>query len=212
MSNQTAAKRGRPPKISRSRVVDTAIEIGLDRFSMDDVAARLGVTTPALYTHVAGRDEVVRLGAATVIGRTMVAPVDGDDWQTWLRAWSTRLRVELGFVGGELVDAIRDGLDVTQLEITERGIGLLLDAGLTPAEAGHTLWLAARIAVSTGPSGQSSVGRVAAATRSSAGDAAPVERPAMAAALDAVTGVDNDDAFAFDLDVLVAGVEARLVA
>jgi hypothetical protein len=34
----------------------------------------------------------------------------------------------------------------------------------------------------------------------------------MAAALDAVTGVDNDDAFAFDLDVLVAGVEARLVA
>ena len=34
----------------------------------------------------------------------------------------------------------------------------------------------------------------------------------METAMDAVVGVDNDEAFAFDLDVLIAGVEARLLA
>lgn len=190
-------------------MVEVAIDIGLDRFSMDEVAGRLGVTTPALYTHVRGRDEIVGLGAAVVIGRAAADSEQWSDWQTWIRAWATSLRDHLGSVGGELLDAIRDGLDVSQLEVAEEGIALLFDAGLSPVEAGHTLWLAARIAVSVGPSGSSSVGQVAAVARAKAAESPP---SAMETAMDAVVGVDNDEAFAFDLDVLIAGVEARLLA
>lgn len=211
------SRRGRPPRISRDRVVGAALDIGLERFSMDDVAERLGVTTPALYTHVSGRDEIVRLGAGVVIERGSAAAEEWTDWESWLRGWTTSLRGDLGAIGGELLDAVRDGLEVGHLEVVERGIGLLIEAGLGPSEAGHTLWLAARIAMSAGPSGTSPVAAVAAAARSTALESATsaasgTMTPAMASAIDAMTDVDNDEAFAFDLDVLVAGVEARLVA
>jgi TetR/AcrR family tetracycline transcriptional repressor len=208
MSELIQSRRGRPPKISRDRVVEAAIELGLDRFSMDDVAERLDVTTPALYTHVSGRDEIVRLGASVVISRSAPCDQDWFDWQSWLRSWTTTLRRDLGSVGGELLDAVRDGLDVSQLDVAEEGIALMLAGGLSPTEAGHTLWLAARIAFSVGASGASAVGQVAAAAR-----ATSAARPlaAMASAMDAVVDADNDEAFAFDLDVLIAGVESRLV-
>jgi len=207
MSETIHSRRGRPPKISRDRVVEAAIQLGLDRFSMDDVAKRLEVTTPALYTHVSGRDEILRLGAMVVMERSPTEGREFADWPTWLRSWTTGLRDDLGFVGGELLDAVREGLDVSQLDAVEQGISLMVGAGLSPAEAGHTLWLAARIAFSVGPSGGSAVGQAVAVARETVGDASE----AMASAMDAVVDVDNDEAFAFDLDVLIAGIEARLV-
>ena len=54
-------RRGRPAKIGREAIIDAAIDLGIDRFSMQAVADRLGVTAPALYSHVTGRDEVVAL-------------------------------------------------------------------------------------------------------------------------------------------------------
>lgn len=53
--------RGRPPKISQERIVEAAIELGLDSFSMQGIAEHLGVTAPALYSHVAGREQVLDL-------------------------------------------------------------------------------------------------------------------------------------------------------
>jgi len=174
---------------------------------MDDVAHRLDVTTPALYTHVSGRDEIVRLGAAAVMERSAADSRHLNDWQDWLRSWATILRDDLGAVGGELLDAVRDGVDVSRLEATEHGIQLMIDAGISPAETGHTLWLAARIAFSAGASGESAVGQAVAVAQ----ETAPQASHAMASAMAAVRDVDNDEAFAFDLDVMIAGIEARLV-
>ena len=59
---QTAA-RGRPPRVSAESIVAAAIDIGLSRVTLAEVASRLGVTVPALYRHVRNRDEIVKLAA-----------------------------------------------------------------------------------------------------------------------------------------------------
>lgn len=46
------------------RILDTAIVLGLDRFSVAGVARSLGVTDMALYRHVGSRDELYSLAAA----------------------------------------------------------------------------------------------------------------------------------------------------
>jgi AcrR family transcriptional regulator len=52
---------GRPPRIDPTRIVRTAIEIGLARVTVKGVAERLGVTSPALYRHVRNRDDIINL-------------------------------------------------------------------------------------------------------------------------------------------------------
>lgn len=209
MSDVIQSRRGRPPRISRERVVDAAIEIGLDRFSMDDIADRLEVTTPALYTHVAGRDEIVRLGASLLIGRSAAGTGDWDDWEGWLRAWAANLRRDLGAVGGELLDAISEGLDMSSLDFVDQGLALMLEAGFGVGDSGHALWLAARVAFSAGPSGTSAVATVAEVAQATARERSS---PALAAAMDAVRDVDNDEAFAFDLDVVIAGLRVHCLS
>jgi AcrR family transcriptional regulator len=60
----TAARRGRP-----GYDLDTLLPVaakafterGYDGTSMDDLARRLGITKPAIYHHVSGKDELLRL-------------------------------------------------------------------------------------------------------------------------------------------------------
>jgi AcrR family transcriptional regulator len=46
------ARRGRPPKITRARIAEAGIEMGLPDLTFIGVAARLGVSHMALYKHV----------------------------------------------------------------------------------------------------------------------------------------------------------------
>jgi len=173
---------------------------------MDAIADELGVTTPALYSHVSGRDEILRLAAAEMIRELEPVLVEVADWREWLTRWATLLRARLGEVGEELLEAIDTSLDIAALQLAEQGITLLVAAGLGPDEAGHALWLTARIAFTAGPPGHGSRLPVESARAVIGDDAGPV----MAEALDAVGAADADDSFAFDLEVLVAGLASRL--
>lgn len=205
--NTAPARRGRPARIDRAGIVAAAVEIGLESFSMEAVAGRLGVTTPALYSHVAGRDEILLLAASELISSLEPDLATIDDWDEWLTSWAVLLRAGLGSVGEELLDAIAGELDVSALRVAERGVMLLVDAGLTPAEAGHALWLVARMAFTAGPPGRQ-LARVPVETaRAVIGDDAG---PAMVEAMDAVVAAGADDSFDFDLDVVVAGLAARM--
>lgn len=63
-SETTAAGRvGRPPLISTREIVAAAIEIGLEKVTLRQVADHLGVAVPTLYRHIRGRDELVRMAA-----------------------------------------------------------------------------------------------------------------------------------------------------
>jgi AcrR family transcriptional regulator len=59
----TAARVGRPPRVSARDIIAAAIEIGLEGVTLKQVADRLDVAVPTLYRHVRSRDELVRLAA-----------------------------------------------------------------------------------------------------------------------------------------------------
>ena len=44
-----APRRGRPARIDRARIVTKAIELGLDSFSLDDIAEHLDVTLSLIH-------------------------------------------------------------------------------------------------------------------------------------------------------------------
>ena len=54
----------RPLSDTRQRIQDVAKELftvkGVQRTSLQDIAARLGITKPALYYHFGSREELVR--------------------------------------------------------------------------------------------------------------------------------------------------------
>lgn len=203
-SPEARPRRGRPPAIDRARIVAAALDLGLDSFGLDDISARLGVTTPALYRHVEGRDDIVRAAAGQVIVDLEPTLRAVNDWETWLRAWADGIRDRLGAVGEEVLEAVRTYVGAEALRVADHGLGLLVDAGLDPAEAGYTLWLTLRVACTAGPAGQPSV---AAAVDTAAAE--PVPSATMADAMDRVALAAGDDSWRFDLDVLIAGIHAR---
>jgi AcrR family transcriptional regulator len=54
----------RPPSGTKQRILDTARELfarkGVQKTSLQEIAAELGITKPALYYHFGSRDELVR--------------------------------------------------------------------------------------------------------------------------------------------------------
>lgn len=61
---KTAASRvGRPPRVTVQEIVAAALEIGLEKVTLKQIADRLGVAQATLYRHVNNRDELLRLAA-----------------------------------------------------------------------------------------------------------------------------------------------------
>ena len=56
---------GRPPRISRAMIAEAAHELGLEGLTLKAVADHLGVSIAALYHHVSGKDDLMRLAAST---------------------------------------------------------------------------------------------------------------------------------------------------
>lgn len=57
------ARVGRPPRVSVATIVAAALEIGLDKVTLKQIADRLGVAQATLYRHVNNREELLRLAA-----------------------------------------------------------------------------------------------------------------------------------------------------
>lgn len=90
MPTSTAPRRkaGRPPRISRAMIAQAAYEIGLEGLTLKAVADHLGVSVAALYHHVSGKDDLMRV-AAEESTRAIPLPVDeGQHWGQWLLDWA----------------------------------------------------------------------------------------------------------------------------
>jgi AcrR family transcriptional regulator len=202
--------RGRPPRISQDAIVEAAVELGLDAFSMRGIAGHLGVTTPALYSHVAGRDEVLELVNAALLQRMTAFRSPATHWRAWLADFAAEVRDHLAPSASALIGDLRGPGVTVRVGVGERGLQLLLDSGFTPADAGRAVWLVFRMAVTAGP-------RPSAALAGFVDDAGTVLDPAPAATLPATQAVHAalasdgpGDTFAFDLQVVLDGIAARL--
>ncbi len=81
-------KTGPKPKFSRSDVINAAFALGMDRFTLSGVAAKLGVAPSAVYRLFDGRDVLVDACLATVAQRLSVDFPPEVSWQEILRSWA----------------------------------------------------------------------------------------------------------------------------
>jgi AcrR family transcriptional regulator len=69
-------------------IAEAAHEIGLEGLTLKDVADHLDVTVGALYHHVSGKEDLMRLAAAEST-RAIALPSDqGQSWAQWLLDWA----------------------------------------------------------------------------------------------------------------------------
>ncbi|MFB7784562.1 TetR/AcrR family transcriptional regulator [Streptomyces vinaceus] len=89
---QGQPRRGPKPSLSVERVVDAALAIadeeGLDALSMQSVAARLGVTTMALYRYLPGKAELLDLMVDAAFGPAPDVAAAAGGWRPRLEVWA----------------------------------------------------------------------------------------------------------------------------
>lgn len=204
------SRRGRPARIGRGQIVEAAIELGLDRVTMQRLAEHVGVTTPALYSHVAGRDEVLDLVNAELLRRMSAFSSPATHWRDWFVDFAHEVRAHLAPSASTLIGDLRGPATTVRLGMGEQGLRLLLASGFSPADAGRAMWLVFRTAITAGPrqDGAALAGFVddtGAVLAPAAGDTFPATQAVHAA----LAGEPSHDTFDFDLHTVLDGIAAR---
>ena len=139
---------GRPPRISREQIADAAIEVGLSDLTLRAVADHLGVTVAALYHHVDGKDDLLRLAADRSAGRLTVPEDHGQHWTVWLLEWAAYNRA--AFVADPaLLDQFIDGAisPAVIARNTEAFLSVLVRQGFTPDDAAESFGIISSCAI-----------------------------------------------------------------
>ena len=214
----TAARSGRrrAPRggLTRERVARAALEIldaeGVDGLTMRRVAERLGVGTMSLYGHVRGKEDLLdaAIDAAS-------APADlrlEGTWREQLTTLATTARAMLERHPAIVAVRMRDPvLRPEALRFAEAGLTVLRGAGLDASEAARAFRLL--FTYTFGYCGLSPSARAEQARRQA--DVAVAGLPpqrfpqlhdARAEVVDAMAG---DETFAFGLECILDGIEAR---
>jgi AcrR family transcriptional regulator len=208
-----AAIRQRPgpkPRFTQDDLVDAALAVidaeGFAALSLRAVARELGVTSMAIYTYVASRQELYGLVVDRLISAKLADFVWPDDWPQALRVFADNLS-DLIDQHPALIEAFAAGQMRTDIAMTVADLMLqrLLDGGLPTRGAGvayaamHALVLGHAVLREAAKSTDA-----AAATSAPRFD--PADKPALAAYL-ASEGRLVDVSLRDMLDVLVAGIE-----
>jgi AcrR family transcriptional regulator len=90
MSDIRKATRGRPALISRDKIAQTALDIGLRNITVAGVAKHLGVDHSSLYGHIKGRNDLI-MAAADLAIRDLDWQSDPADWRTYLTVMATAI-------------------------------------------------------------------------------------------------------------------------
>jgi AcrR family transcriptional regulator len=135
---------GRPitPLLSVELIAGTALEIidSGEPFSMRRLAKRLGVSAPALYNHVEGKDALVELLRGAMVAEH---PVPEDDGGTWVDRVAAIARAQrAAYSAHPNVVPLLIGVPLAQpavLEIYRELARALASAGFSDAEVGVML-------------------------------------------------------------------------
>ncbi len=212
---QRRARRGPAPQLDRERIVAAALRIlddeGIDALSLRRLADGLHVTPMSIYWHVADKAELLELvGHAVLAEIELPAPVG--DWKAQLRdVHCAMFVVFLRHPNATDLLIGRARFGPGGLATFERILEILLDAGLSPAEAFDAyqslyLFSLGFMATSTRSPEFVAVQRAGAAYMATL----PVEQfPAIRAVTPAIGRRSLDEQFAIGLDVVIEGLAAR---
>ena len=69
-------------------IAEAAHELGLDGLTLRAVADHLDVSIAALYHHVSGKDDLMRLAAEHAAASVPIPQDTGQHWAVWLQEWA----------------------------------------------------------------------------------------------------------------------------
>jgi AcrR family transcriptional regulator len=214
---------GRRPPLSRARVLQAGVEMadehGLDRLSMRALGRSLGVEAMSLYNHVANKEALLD-GMVDLVIAEIHAPRPGDPWKQALRrrAYSSRTAFARHPWARRLIHT-RTSSGPARLHAFEATIGCLRRAGFSHGLTVHALstldayvdgFGAQRLAIAT-----ADVPDDAALAETIARWLPASEFPYLSALIHEHVlreGYDEEASFAFGLDLVLDGLEARLAA
>lgn len=209
----TGARRGRPPRIDRARIVAAARAIAPEDLTMQAVADALGVDRSSLNYYVGDRGGLLELIVTDLFDaelRDFELPDDAD-WTGVLRAYGKA--VHRGVVHLQATAAQFQLRGTQSLALAERVLEALTAAGFTMAEGGHILSLVSGVAYTAARDllgGEQSRSQHTSEVARALGEA-PAGRFALLGAViadRAVAGTADD--FEFSLDVVIDGLQLRL--
>ncbi|MEU8240213.1 TetR/AcrR family transcriptional regulator C-terminal domain-containing protein [Actinoplanes missouriensis] len=208
-------RRGRPPRISRARIVAEARAMDPETLTMQAVAERLGVDRKALNYHVSDRDGLLELVALDAlhaeVGETELPA--GADWREATRHFAHAMRSGMVRTGA-LFEYVRMPVGgLSTLAPAERYAETLLAAGFTAEQASRALgflaefvFSSARDAVMTARHG---IHPQLAEIRKAL-DAAPPDDHRTMRRMMADQFQPGDAQLEFDLRIFIAGLETLL--
>ena len=223
-ANETSAAAARPP-LTRERIVAAALAVldaeGFAGLTMRRVARELGAGTMSLYRHVASREELLDL-VLDELAFEVPATLAGGPWQAAVRELARGARAALLRRRDlTLLLTARLGQGPAALESLDRALGIFLRAGFPPRDAArgnHALGAyvagsCAWEAVGLGGAGDPAERARRAAAAGAALAAFPADAfPNVAATGDELFAGTTAERFEYGLEILVAGLEARLAA
>lgn len=144
MSQPSAPRkpRGRPPRISREEVVDTARRIidaeGVDRLTMRRLATEIGSTPMALYHHVRNKEELLVLLLDDYATRTLQRPELPAEPRERIVAAAATIHEALAACPW-IVEVLTadDLMSTSALWFVEQIVDGLVQCGLSPEQAVH---------------------------------------------------------------------------
>lgn len=89
--NPPARRRGRPARLSRDQILQTALELlkncEAHELTLSAIARELGTHPMSLYTHVDGIADVIEGASRRVFSDIQLEIADADDWRVMLGSW-----------------------------------------------------------------------------------------------------------------------------
>ena len=123
---------GRPATIRRHDVIEAAVQlakrVGLDRFTMGQLADELGVAPMTAYHHIANRTELVQLVVEELLNRVEIPGPDDGPWDVQLKMLEGNVRRELGSIPG-IRSALSSDESTAARRLAEAVLEILRDAG-----------------------------------------------------------------------------------
>jgi len=197
--------------LTRDRIIDAAVVLadtgGVDVLSMRKLGAELGVEAMSLYNHVENKDDILD-GMIDHVFQTIPLPAADSDWRFSIRdtalaaldqfvehPWMVNLLMQRGTYGQ------------SSLRFMDRILGLFRDAGFTEEDAHHAWQMLAShtmgYAFQQASGGHDKHGR-----EWSLPDLSGF--PNVSALAPYLADCKFDVEFAFGLDIIIAGLAARL--
>lgn len=138
VAKAAAARVGRPPRVTVQEIVAAALELGLEKVTLKQIADHLGVAQATLYRHVNNRDELLRLAAFQLTLQRQLPSAANAHWSDLAVRYAESL-YEAFLTEPQLINQLLKGElgPHVEVDILEQFLGVICQHGFSELEGVH---------------------------------------------------------------------------